>query len=130
MTSPFSDVRPNAFVRVLDSSETTRALRRSLANETDEESVVWVDADSTVLVQAAKAQVVLRPGLALVELPMSTDQTGTVSLVIPLRVGSSGADATLLAVTEGLPRGNPKLAARWGTVAQDAVWQGLLRMGQ
>jgi len=92
--------------------------------------VVWTHGDSEALVQPARTRVALQPGLLLVDLVIDTDQTGTADLVIALRVGASARDATLVAVTEETPRGNALLAARWGAIAQNEVWDALLRVGQ
>ncbi len=92
--------------------------------------VVWTNGDSEALVHPAKTRVALQPGLLLVELVIDTDQTGVANLVIALRVGTSARDATLVAVTEQAPRGNALLAARWGAIAQNELWDALLRVGQ
>ena len=107
------------------------ALARQLARGGKPETpLVWTNGDSQVLVHPAKTRVALQPGLLLVELVLDTDQTGVANLVIALRVGASAQDATLAAVTEEAPRGNAVLAARWGRIAQNEVWDALVRAGQ
>lgn len=92
--------------------------------------VVWVDGDSEVVVYPARTQLALKPGWLLVQLALETDQTGEASLTIPLAVGDKAATASLVAITEEQTRGNPVLASRWGQIAQELVWDAILRAGQ
>jgi hypothetical protein len=51
-------------------------------------------------------------------------------LVIPFRLGNSLRQASLTLTTESLPRGNPSLSTRWGTILQEQLWFGMLGVGE
>jgi hypothetical protein len=105
-------------------------LIEQLATDRQSQKVlVWADGDSEVAVFPAELKLALRPGLLLIELPMAADQTGRAPLLFAFQVGTEPADATLLAVTEDLPRGDATLAARWGRIGQEILWEALLRAG-
>lgn len=130
-----SDEMPKAYLKPftfsIPDNTLQQALRQQLAVAQDPTNpVVWVDGDAEVLVDPSKLRLALQPGLVLVELPLESDQCGPQKLVIPFSLGTSPADATLLATTESLPRGHAGLAARWGRLAQEALWAALLRLGQ
>jgi len=108
-----------------------RSLRRQLTPTADRRTpVIWSDGDAEIVVYPHQLRVSLEPGLVLIELPVATDQTGKDALVVPFSVGASADDATLLAMTESVPRGHPLLAARWGSPVQEALWQTLLQVGE
>jgi hypothetical protein len=63
----------------------------------------------------------------LISIDLETDQTGRTPLVVAFALGSSEA-AGLVVATDELPRGNPVLAARWGSTTQAAAWSALLSL--
>ncbi|MCP4424814.1 MAG: hypothetical protein GY803_10000 [Chloroflexi bacterium] len=112
-------------------ADLTEALRDKLASPDDPKSpVIWSDGDSEIVVHPAELRALLRPGLVLIELPLSTDQSGKDKLVTAFSVGKTAETATLVALTESVPRGNAILASRWGYVVQEVLWQALLAIGQ
>lgn len=119
------------FVVNASAARLTAALRRQLAaGAAAGGPLVWSHGDSEAVFHADELRLSLRPGLVLVEVTLETDQTGRAALVVPFGVGRSASDATLQAVTEGVPRGDALLAARWGQIVQDELWEGLLNVGQ
>ena len=109
----------------------TDALRHQLVAPDDPKGpVIWIDGDSEIVVHPAELRVMLHSGLVIIELPLSTDQTGKGKLVTAFSVGKTADDATLVALTESVPRGNSVLASRWGYVVQETLWQALLTVGQ
>lgn len=121
----------NLFVINAPLDHLTTALKQQLAPGIPlNASVVWVHGDSEVVFHTNKLRLSFLPGLVLIEVTLETDQTGASVLVVPFSMGKSPADATLTAVTEALPRGDPLLAARWGEIVQNELWDGLLNVGQ
>lgn len=113
------------------SAQLTRALRRQLSAPEDPDSpVIWSEGDSSLVVYPQELCVALQPGLALVELPVASDQTGKSALVVAFSLGKSPQDATLLALTELTLRGDQLLASRWSYAVQEVLWQGLLKSVQ
>lgn len=94
-----------------------------------ERPIVWTDAESELLVYPHATRVRFAPGFVFVELMVATDQTGRAKLLFPFKVGASPNEAVLMAVTEGQPRGDTRLAARWGEPATTIVWHAVLRAG-
>ena len=84
--------------------------------------VVWIDGDSELLVRPDQARLVLRPGLVLAGIAVSTDQTDDVEIVVPFAVGSPG----LVMATESTPRGSASVVARWGESLVAVAWEALL----
>jgi hypothetical protein len=103
--------------------------RQLLPVSSDTGQIIWTgEGNSEVLVNVKGVQIAINAGLILVQLPLSVEHLPNTSLVIPYRVGSSFADAALVAVTEKAPRGNDELATAWGRIAQEAVWNAFLRL--
>lgn len=114
----------------LAQDEVVAALQKTLATAGNSAApALWVDGDSEILAFPARLQVLLTTGRVLIELPLSTEQTGEASLFVAFALGKQPGDAALRAATEELPRGEPRLAARWGRLVQEALWQALLRAG-
>ena len=113
--------------------ELASSVRRELAADEDSsQTVVWTDGDAEVVLYPERLRAALRPGLVLLEARLAADQTGAqpAPLTVPFSVGKGIPDAALFAVTEEVPRGDPLLAARWGTLVQDALWLAILRTGE
>jgi|GEM_PF-2358810 len=132
MTSPVRNepsTPTEPFVFHLASDDLRRALVRQLSGSAAD-ALVWVDGDSEVVLYPDKTQLILRPGWLLIQLQFASDQTGNAPLTIPLAIGDSPATASVAAVTEETARGDALLAARWGSIAQEIVWDAVLRAGQ
>lgn len=94
-----------------------------------ERPIVWTDAESELLVFPHATRVRFAPGFVLIELMVAAEETGRAKLVFPFKVGASPNEAVLMAITEGQPRGDARLAARWGEPATTIVWHAVLRAG-
>jgi hypothetical protein len=93
--------------------------------------VIWVDGGDEVLVHLESVQAkMVDGGVLLVSVDLETDQTGRTPLIVRLALPVSGQAAGLVATTDAVPTGNGLLAARWGTVLQNAVWAALLGLAQ
>jgi hypothetical protein len=92
--------------------------------------VIWVDHGDEVLVHLEAMRIQMQDGLILVSVDLQTDQTGRTPLIISIALGKPNDSAGLLGVTDEYPRGNGILAARWGTVLQEAVWAALLSLAK
>jgi hypothetical protein len=92
--------------------------------------VIWVDHGDEVLVHLESMQIEMQEGLILVSVDLETDQTSRTPLIVSIAVGKTDDGAGLIGVTDEYPRGNGILAARWGTVLQDAVWNSLLGLAK
>ena len=94
-------------------------------------AVIWVDGGDEVLVHLESVQTkMIGGGLLLVSVDLETDQTGRTPLIVRLALAPSDQAAGLVAITDALPTGNGVLAARWGSVLQNAVWAALLGLAQ
>jgi len=61
---------------------------------------------------------------------MESDQTGRGSLIVRLVFGNQEDAAGLFATTDEVVRGQPALAARWGSIFRDLVWSALLGLSR
>jgi hypothetical protein len=118
------------FVIDLREADASARLAAQLGAGNPQQPIVWRDADSELLVYPGRTRVKFAPGFVLVELGVATDQTGDAQLVFTFKVGASPNEASLTAVSEARPRGDPTLAQRWAEPATRLVWFGLLRCGQ
>lgn len=118
------------FVMDLREADAAPLLAMQLGGSNPKLPVVWRDAESELLVRPDRTRVKFAPGFVLVELAVSTDQTGDASLVLAYKIGASPNEASLTAVSEARPRGNAQLATRWAEPATQLVWFSLLRCGQ
>jgi hypothetical protein len=88
--------------------------------------VIWIDQGDEVLVHLDSIATRLLDGILLISLDLETDQTGRATMVVPFAIGGANGEASLIAVTDELPRGNGVLASRWGEAVQAAVWAAVL----
>jgi hypothetical protein len=94
-------------------------------------AVIWVNAGSEVLAHLDSIQTRLLKGTLLVSIDLETDQTGRTPLIVALNLSADPSDpAGLVATTDEYPRGDGRLAARWGRPLQAAVWASLLSLAQ
>jgi hypothetical protein len=87
--------------------------------------VIWVDAGSEVMVYLSSIKISIGDGLLLVSTDFECDQTGRTPLIAAFSMNKGVDSAGLFATTDEFPRGNGLLAARWGTIYQNAVWAAL-----
>jgi hypothetical protein len=90
--------------------------------------VIWVEGDDELLVHATRVRVVFREGIALVGIPVHTEQTGEVEVVVPFALGSPDEPLGLTAATEPTPRGPAELVEVWGDPFIATAWSALLRV--
>ena len=88
--------------------------------------VVWTDGDSELLVHAGRSRLVLIDGFALAGIPVYTEETGEVEVVVPFATGTPKEPLGLVVATEPEPRGPPALTARYGDPLVAAAWQAML----
>lgn len=98
------------------------------ASTTTYEDVVWADAGNELLVRPSKVRVVFEPGFALVAIPVYTEQSGDVEIVVPFALGKPGEPAGLIAATESSPRGPAHIVDIWGDPLIAAAWDALLQV--
>jgi Collagen triple helix repeat (20 copies) len=92
-------------------------------------AVIWVDQGDEVLAHLDSVAVRYVGETVLVSIDLESDQTGRSSLIVAFALGADPTlGAGLVAATEEFPRGNPLLAARWGTVVRNAAWNALLQL--
>ena len=92
------------------------------------DKVVWVEGPDEVLVHLDETNVRVVDRTVYVSVPLETDQTGKTPLVVALAMGAPDDPAGLVCMTDDLPYGEPRLAARWGRTLQTAVWAGMLEL--
>ena len=79
-----------------------------------------------LLVHPNGVEVDFRDGLALVTIPVFTEQTGDVGIVVPFAIGSRDFPTGLVVATESSPRGPQAIVARWGEFLVAAAWGALM----
>ena len=92
--------------------------------------VVWVDSGDEVLVHLDSIQARILDRLVLISIELESDQTGRTPLIVTFALGSATDPAGLVAITDEYPRGDGRLAARWGEAVQAALWSTLLSLAQ
>lgn len=118
------------FVMDLREADASRLLAAQFGGSNPQQPIVWLDAESELLVYPDRTVVKFAPGFVFVELTVATDQTGQATLVLAFKIGASPNEASLTAVSETRPRGEATLATRWAEPVTRLVWFGLLRCGQ
>jgi hypothetical protein len=93
---------------------------------TDAGQVVWSQAGNELLVLLAKVAVQVDHGIALVDIPISCDQSPNGSVTVAFAVGDDRRPAGMLAVTEDRPRGPRVVVDVWGEALTAFAWQMLL----
>lgn len=121
--------RSQLFALDLRPENAPQAIAAELGGPDAATPVVWNDADSALMVFPAETRVRLAKGFVFIELAVATDQTGRDTVLLPFRIGAAPNEAVASAVSEPHPRGNPVIAARWGSVMVPAVWHAVLRAG-
>lgn len=105
-------------------------LLQLMPNGSQSDGIVLQDGESEVVFYLNQLRVAVKDNYVIFDAQLETDQTGVGHLVIPFRIGNSIKHATLTVTTESLPRGNPSLSARWGTIMQEQLWFALLSSGE
>ncbi len=96
------------------------------ATQAKDGRVVWVRGDDALLVRTRDVRLVPRDGLVLVAIPVYTDQTGEIEVVVTFATGRPRAGLGLIMATEPVPRGDPRVVERWGDELTAAAWETLL----
>ncbi len=99
-------------------------------NASGSEAIVWQDHGDEVVVHTSTLQVRLVPPALFAAVDMESDQTGRGSLIVRLVFGNQEDAAGLFATTDEVVRGQPALAARWGSIFRDLVWSALLGLSR
>jgi hypothetical protein len=92
--------------------------------------VIWVDAGDEVLVHLDSVQARILEKLLLISIDLESDETGRTPLIVSFALGDATDPTGLVAATDEYPRGDGRLAARWGESVQAALWSTLLSLAQ
>lgn len=92
------------------------------------EAIVWVEGEDELLVRPGRVRIVFRDGFILVGIPVSSDQSGEVEVLVSFAVGRPGEPTGLVMAAEAIPRGPPAVVERWGDQLVTAAWSALLEM--
>ena len=98
--------------------------------DTEPGPAIWQDGESEAIFHIDKLRVSIKNSYIIFDTQLETDQFGIGNLVVPFRIGNTIQQATLTITTESLPRGNPSIASRWGTIVQEQLWFALLNAGE
>jgi hypothetical protein len=90
--------------------------------------VVWTEGENELLVHAAAVRVVFLDGFVLVGIPVFTEQSGDVEIVVPFATGRFGAPLGLVVATESEPRGPAAIVEPWGDQLTAAAWSALVHV--
>jgi hypothetical protein len=111
--------------RALGSTELTAAVRERLFGGAP--AALWEDGEARVMVVADGLEAEIHEHGLIVSARLEADEAeGTVSVALALANGDEPPD--LVAAAEERPRGEPRLAARWGQVLQDALFAVLVEL--
>lgn len=98
--------------------------------DTEPGPIIWQEGESEAIFHIDKLRVSIKNSYIIFDTQLETDQSGIGNLVVPFRIGNTVQQATLTITTESLPRGNPSIASRWGTIVQEQLWFALLNAGE
>jgi hypothetical protein len=90
--------------------------------------VVWMEGENELLVHAAAVRIVFLDGFVLVGIPVFTEQSGEVEIVVPFATGRLGAPLGLVVATESAPRGPAAIVEPWGDQLTAAAWSALVHV--
>ena len=85
--------------------------------------IVWTDAGDEVLVHLDGLDAQARDGMLVVRVELEADDVGRERLTLPFALGED-AGGRLVATAPEVVTGGP-LAARWGLIAQDTIFDAL-----
>lgn len=109
------------------SAATVQRMFTDAATEGGRQSLlVWVKDGNELLVNTGGVRVDLDDGLIIVNIPVSSDQTGDALIQAPFAVGSSQRPAGMLVATEERPRGPAQVVEFWGESLTAFAWRILL----
>jgi hypothetical protein len=91
-------------------------------------TVVWASGEDELLVQVNAVRLVLTEGFTMVEIPVFTEQSNDVNVVVPFAVGTDSSPLGLIMATETVPRGPAVIVQRWGEHLTAAAWQALVHV--
>ena len=99
---------------------------RALAGDHDPAPVRWRDGEAAVVAHVDEAEVDLGDGWLAVDLPMACDQLPRQAVRAVFRLGAPGEGDGAAAAFTLDPSTPAVIAARWGTVLRDRIWDALL----
>lgn len=121
------EIFPDLFTLTVSAENLLRLVQSHLMfGQGEPGPVIWTNHDAELIVDVDKIRLAIKPGVLLFEVTVAVDQTGTVPLIVPFRIGKTVNESSLMVITEELPRGNPLLAAQWGGIVQEALWNAVL----
>jgi hypothetical protein len=89
--------------------------------------IVWEDGGDAVLVRLDRLTARCRDEQLVVELELAADELGCENLSLRFALGEDEA-GELVAATDSVAAAGGPIAARWWTIAQDAVWAALTEL--
>ena len=95
-----------------------------------EPEVVWEDRESQVLLQVARLQVRTIERALVVAVDTETAEFGEAPLIVRLVFGSGRDPASLVASSDELINGDPRVAGRWGSLFRGVVWAAIVRLSE
>ena len=107
--------------RIVGTPANGAALTAPIGNQ-----VIWVDAGDEVLVHLDSLQTKILDRMVVMSIDLECDQVGRTPMIVTFALGDANDPAGLVAVTDEYPRGDGRLAARWGDAIQAALWSALL----
>ena len=106
----------------LDAGE-VQQLFVAAATQGNQGSQIWERDENELLVLTANVRVRLDDGLVVVTIPVSSDQTGNVSVEVPFAVGSQDKPAGMVVAVEERPRGPAQIVDLWGESLVAFAWR-------
>jgi hypothetical protein len=116
----------------VDTDAVAQGLRDALTGSANAglPAVVWEDRGSQVLLHVASLQVRTLDTALVVAIDTETAELGRAQLIVRLVFGTGRDPAALVASSDEVVHGDPRLAARWGPLFRDVVWSAIVRMSE
>jgi hypothetical protein len=93
-------------------------------------AVIWEDRGAQVLLHVGKLQVHTRGTALIVAVDTETEEFGRAPLIVRFVLGSARDAASLVASSDEVVHGDPRVAARWGPQFRSVVWAAIVRMAE
>ncbi len=89
-------------------------------------NVLWRDGDNELLLLVSQARLATSTRLIVISIPVFTDQTGEVEVVLPFVTNEPADSACLIAATETRPRGPAAVIDAFGESIVAVAWAALV----
>lgn len=105
-----------------------RAIHRAAGGSGLEGDLLWQEGGDALLLHLGRVRLATADRLAVVGVPIYSDQSGEAEVVIPFVTNAAADPVGLTAATESVPRGPRVVVDRFGEALVAVAWAGLVEM--